>query len=110
MPEIAVGGFKSRAIPSSIGRRTKKIGAHVVVHAVHVPASLAKKRGHFAVDEAAGTGNEEMAGHAGAIRLSSFGSSGARPEAKQLVGYLWSIADQHPTVRGVGSDHRKTRI
>ena len=57
--EMAVGGEQTTLVPSGVSARPEEIGAHVVVHAMHLPTELAEVGDHFRADESGGTGDEE---------------------------------------------------
>jgi hypothetical protein len=53
-------GEEALLVPTRVAAGTEKIGAHVVVHAMDLPAKLGKIGDDFGTDEAGGTGDEEL--------------------------------------------------
>ncbi len=60
MLKIFVGGKQTALIPARVAARAKKVGAHVVVHAVNFPAELAEMGDDFRTDETGRAGDEQF--------------------------------------------------
>lgn len=52
--------FEPLLIPSGVPLRAEEVGAHVVIHAVNLPAQLTKIPDNFETNESGGTCDEEI--------------------------------------------------
>ncbi len=60
MVEARMGTFQPLLIPSRVTLRAEKVGPHVVVDSVDLPAESGKISNDFRADETGRTGNEEF--------------------------------------------------